>query len=316
MADPMYAIRRAMYVKIEGAYGTDAAPAAGDVVLMRSVNPQPLVQDFVERTLVRGYFGRFARLPIGGRVVIECEMEMAGFGVAGPAIPTPGYDSLLRICALSRTITADTKVDYAPVTPGTDSATIYFYEDGRLHKAFGARGTVRMRMQRNNIPVYAFTITGLYGGVTDVAFPAVDTSAYVEPKPVVAGNVTAFSFMGIPTLCLESLEIDLGNSVEYRNLPNCGEAIRVIQRSASASIEIEGTKVAVYNWWDAVKNATKGALSIAHGTDAGNIIQLSSPNVQLTEPRETENQGIVHQQFSLDLLPTSVGNNELLLSIR
>lgn len=315
MAEPLYVIRRAVYAKIETTAGVDANPTAADAVLLRSVNPSPLNQQYAERNLVRGHYGKFARLPTGATVGLELELEAAGFGTAGPAAPTPGYDALLRCCGLTRTITADTKVDYAPTTPGSDSATVYFYQDGMLHKLLYARGTMRLAGKRNEIPVFRFTLTGLYGGVSDAAFPSPDTSAFVEPLPFVPPHV-ALSLHGIDSFGLESLEVDLGNDVQYRNLPNQTEAVRIVNRQSSASIELEGVRNAVYDWYAAVRSATKGGLALTHGTVAGNIVQLTAPSVMASEPKFTENQGLVHLQLSLDLLPTGTGNNELLLTIK
>lgn len=315
MAEPLYVIRRALFAKLETTYATDAVPvAANDTVLLRSITPSPLNQSYAERTLVRGYYGGQDRLPTFGNVVIECEMEMAGFGVAGPAAPTPGYDALLRICGLSRTIDADTSVVYAPVTPATDSATMYFYQDGQLHKLFGARGTAKLRWARNEVPTYMLTITGLYGGIADVVFPSPDISAFVEPITCVPGNTT-FSMMGVATLGLQSLELDFGNTVEHRNLPNLTESIRITQRAVKATIEIQHQKNDVYDWWTAVRAATKGALQVVHGTDAGNIIQLDAPRVMPAEPKFTENAGFVHLQMTADVQPTSAGNDEFALTI-
>lgn len=316
MADPLYTIRRALCVVLEDTEGTDQEPAVGDVVLCRTLNPPKLNQDTVERTLAgRGFFGGFKMLPTRANFTLEFEVEMAGFGTAGPAAPTPGYDALLRICALSRTITADTKVDYAPVTTGIESASLYFYQDGQLHKMLGARGTMRCSFAKNAVPVYRFTITGLYGGVSDAAFPTVDTSAYVQPAPCVPGQTT-FSLHGIATLGLESFELDLGNTLVHRNLPNITERVLITGRAATASLQIEHAKNSIYDFWAAVRAATDGAFSLTHGATAGNIVKLAIPNANLKEPDFAEQDGLVHLSLGMDVKPTAAGNDEVLLTIQ
>ena len=307
--------RRALFAKLETTPGTDAAPGVTDAVLMRSVNPSPLNQETVERTLVRPFMGSFQNLPTRANVTIEAEMEVAGFGVPGPATPIAGYDALLRICALSRTLTADTKVDYAPVSEGIESATVYFYQDGMLHKLFGCKANLTLRMGTNEVPVYRFTIMGLYGGVSDVALPTPNVAAYQTPLAVNPINTTAFSLHSIANLPFQSLEINLGNNLVHRNLPNAAESIRITNRNVTGTLEVEAPKVAGFDVWAAVRAATLGPLSLTHGP-AGNQIVVSGPTVQLTNPRYTENEETVHLQLGLALVPAGAGNNELLLSVR
>jgi hypothetical protein len=94
--------KRALLVKLESAYGTDPTPAAAtDAVLAAALDPSsPLDQEFVERTLVRHFYGGFEQLPTRNYAGVQVDLEMAGFGSAGPASPTAGYDALMRSAAL------------------------------------------------------------------------------------------------------------------------------------------------------------------------------------------------------------------------
>ena len=276
---------------------------------------KPLNQSFAARDLVRPFPTGDEQIPTFGNVSLEIEVEMAGFGTAGPVAPTPALDALLRIAGRSRTITAATKVDYALVFPGTDTATLYWYRDGRLHKAFGCRASLKRRYKRNDVPVYVFSVMGLYGGVSAAALPTADLSAFIEPVVCVPGSLVSTLF-GIGGIGLESLEIDDGVTLEHRNLPNQAEYIRAVSRVSKGSIEIESVPQATYDFWAAMRAGTKGALSVTLGTVAGNIIVDTAPRVQVKEPDLVENQSLEHLKLNLAFLPTNAGNDESLISVR
>src|SRR5690242_4122674 len=126
-----YANKAAILSKKESSYGVDPTPVAGtDAVLLRSIEVEPLVVEYAERKLIRPFFGNYEDLPAKSLVRLTLEQEIAGFGTAGPATPTPGYDSLQLACGQARTHSVGVSEIYKPITTLPDSATIYFYDDG------------------------------------------------------------------------------------------------------------------------------------------------------------------------------------------
>ena len=82
---------RTLFAKREVTYGTDPTPTgAADAVLLRSIKVSPLMQESVDRTLVRPYYGGFEKLPTKAKLQFDIELEAVGFGTAGPASPTAG----------------------------------------------------------------------------------------------------------------------------------------------------------------------------------------------------------------------------------
>ncbi|MGB1560804.1 MAG: phage tail tube protein [Sinimarinibacterium flocculans] len=306
---------RLILVKRESIYATDPTPApATDAVLIRSLNPQPLQQQTVDRTLVRGHYGAFEKLPTMGMVSLEIEMELAGFGTAGPATPTPGYDALLRACGFAQTVDPGVSVTYTPVSTGFESCTIYFYQDGTLHKAVGCRGTVTLALTKNEIPVYRFQMQGLFQPVLDVPLPAPNFAAYQQPRVVNSQNTTGVSLHGFANACLSSLEVSLNNQLVHRNLVNCTEEMLITDRQPAGRMVIEATTVAAKDWYAAVRTAALGALAISHGP-ATNRVSIAGGVVQVTEPSFEEEDGIVMLSLGLQFVPTSAGNDELTLTI-
>ncbi len=307
---------RSCYAKLETTYGVDAAPVAADQILVRrSSSLKSLNQNYAEYNLVKRYPSGVQRKPTFGNVTVEVEVLMSGFGSAGPASPPPALDALLRICGRSRTVTAGTKVDYALLFPVAESATFYWYQDGRLHKALGCRANLKRRYTRNDFAVWVFSVMGLYGGVTAAPLPTDADPTFVDPEVCVPGSLVSTIF-GVADIGLQSIEIDDGTVLEHRNLPNQSEYIRSVNRAGKGSIEIETPDLGTLNLWNAVRTAQKGALVITLGTTAGNIVIDSCPRVQLSNPDASENQSIEHTKLDLDVLPTSAGNDESLISVR
>lgn len=307
---------RAIGVKLEGTYGVDSIPTgAANAVLCRALKASPLKQETVDRSLVgRPFLGGFEKLPTKSMVQFDIELEMVGFGAAGPVSPTAGYDALLRLCGMSRTISSGISVTYNLASLNLESATIYFWQDGTLHKALGCRGNVAFSMNLNQVPVYKLTIWGLYGGVTDVALPAVSLSGYQTPYVVNAANTTALNVHGYTGAALRNLEINLNNKLVHRNLVNTTEEIKLTDRVTGGSLQIEATQVADKDWWAAVAGATLGAFSITHGP-AGKRVKLDSSRMQIVAPDFADEDDVVEMPLQLNFIPSTAGNDELTLTI-
>jgi hypothetical protein len=303
-------------IKVESSYGVDPTPApATDALLCRSVTAsEPISIKGVDRNLVRPFFGAFQQLQGTAFVKLELEVEIAGFGTAGPATPTPGYDAALRACALLHTISAGTSVVYTPVSSGLESVTVYYWQDGTLHKITGARGDMELNLKVGEIPTYKITLTGIYNAVTDTSMTAPDVSAYITPLLVNATDTSAFSLHGYSGV-LNSLSMKLGNQVETRELVGEAPQVLITDRQSTGSIEIEATTVAAHDWFTAVKNATLNSLSVTHGLTAGNIVTLAAPQVQLLNPKFSDVQNIIHTTFDARFLPGSAGGNEISITV-
>lgn len=313
---PMNSIRRAILCKRETVYGTDAVPVAATdgVEVLRNPRVTPLDIGYVPREIIRSFFGSFKKLPSTKFVRIQFEMPMAGFGAAGPASPTAGYDAALRACGLARTINAAVDVRYAPVTVNPDAATLYYYKDGRLHKAVGARGDVEMQWRRNQIGRFVFDMMALDGGIVDQALAVPTLTAYQEPPMCMAGKTT-FSLHGFAAP-LESLTLRLGSRMVYRNLMQSSEVIAFNGRESSGQVEVEDNTVAAKDWMNIIKAGTLGAIDVTHGTVAGNIVQVIGSNVQLTQPGENEVDEFAHLTMNLDIQPGASGNDEMTIVVK
>lgn len=208
----------------------------------------------------------------------------------------------------------DAAAFYAPVSSGFESATIYFYKDGVLHEMNGARGTVSFGINRLQRPTMRFRMTGLYVAVVDVANASPTLSGFQQPLPVNNTNTTAFSLHGYSSWVLDSLAVDLANAVTYRHLVG-SETVQITDRKPAGSVLVEAVTVTAKDIWAAVRNVTQDELTIKHGTTAGNIVFIDAPNVQLVNPRYSQQDGIEMLGMDMLLLPSaSAGNDEFYLT--
>jgi hypothetical protein len=142
---------------------------------------------------------------------------------------------------LSETVNAGVSVVYAPVTPlgGSDiSCDIYFNVDGRLHKITGALGTRRRALPAGKKPYFQFHFVGLYNARPTSALAALTLTAFQKELAVNNANTTPATLFTFAAK-FRRIEIDLGNKLDYRNLPN-SEAVRFLDRKATARFVFEG----------------------------------------------------------------------------
>ena len=158
---PLLSRKRLLLAKLETTYGTDPTPVVGsDAILVRNIEVTPLEVDTVNRELIRPFLGQADQLLAQQRVLINFEVELAGSGSAGTA---PAYGPLLQACRCTETVVSSTSVTYAPNSAAPPkSATIYFHNDGVLHKATGGRCPFTRDCEVGETPFIACDMNGVF----------------------------------------------------------------------------------------------------------------------------------------------------------
>lgn len=303
--------KRLILLKKEVTYGTDVTPAGTDALLVRDLSVTPLQSDVVSRDLVRAYLGASEQLLANTRVECQFTVELAGSGTAGTA---PRYGAALQACGLSETIVAATSVTYAPVSASFSSVTIYYNLDGVLHKITGARGTFTLNCEVGQIPSIQFTMTGIYVAPTDTAAPAVTYSNQATPLIFKQGNTSAFQFYAYAG-CLQSVSMDIGNTVVYRELVGCTKEVLITQRAVTGTVMIEAVTIATKDYFAAALNdGATGNLTFLHGTTAGNRVTLTAARADLGDPSYGDTDGIAMLNLPYTSIPSASGNDELSLA--
>lgn len=202
---------------------------------------------------------------------------------------------------------------YQPVSSSFGSATIYYNIDGVLHKVTGARGTFTANATVGEIPYFEFTMTGIYNSPTDTAAPTATYSNQAVPVVFKNGNTTNFELLSYAG-CLQSLELDMGNEVIYRELVGCTKEVLIVNRGITGTVTVEAPTIAEKDYFTAaLSDTTLGNLTFKHGQTAGNIVTCTSATIDIGDPSYEDQDGIHMLSVPVTAVPGSSGNDEVLL---
>lgn len=302
--------KKALLAKIETVYGTDAAPVgATDAVKVRnSVKVTPVDLEYEDLDVALPYLGHQIQVPTVEFKMIEFTCLLAPSGAAGTA---PPIGRLLRACGFTETINAGIDVQYDLNSNPVDALTIKYNEDGEQHALLGCRGDVDFSFTAKRLPVANFRFVGLFSPVTDAAMPSVTLTSWLTPLPVNNANTTPFTVHAYAGRLYE-LTAKLNNQFAKRNLVGVYDVL-ISDRKPDGTLRIENPTVATFDYLTRVRQATLGALTMTHGTTAGNKVKIDMPAVQITSPEKGEEDRI--QTVSFQIRPTpSAGNDEVKLT--
>lgn len=212
------------------------------------------------------------------------------------------------------TFSIDAQVVYAPVSDGFESVYFYFYLDGVLHKAAGSRGSVSYQLAREALPMLQFNFTAQRVAAAADANPTANFAPFIEPLPVNNANTPELLVHGYAT-CTESISADVANSVVYRNVINCDNVL-ITDRAPTMNVAIEHPAIGDKNYDAIIAAHTAGEVYVVHGTQAGGIVRIDMPRVQLTNPQVSDSDGIAVLTMDGRVLPSDTGNDELFLTVK
>jgi hypothetical protein len=302
--------KRLILIETESSYGTDPTPTGVDAVLVRDLNITPQQSDVVNRDLIRPYLGASEQLLANTRVECTFSVELAGSGTAGTA---PQYGKALLACGLSETVSAGVSVTYAPVSSSFGSVTIHYNIDGVRHKVTGARGTFTLNANVGEIPTIDFTFTGIYNAPDDSALPSVTYADQATPLIFKNGNTDTFSLLSYSG-CLQSVSLDLGNTLVYRELIGCTKEVLVTDRNTNGTVVVEAPTIAQKDYFAAaLTDGTLGNLTFQHGTTAGNIVDFASTRIDIGDVSYGDQDGIAMLNIPYTAIPSTAGNDEFSL---
>lgn len=296
-------------VKSEVTYGVDAAPSGADAIVTSKVKLTPLDMKTVARALDKPNSGSDQELVADYNAMIDFDVELVGSGTLGTA---PAFGKLLKACRCKETIVAATSVAYSPYRASTDSATIYFWLDGNLHKLLGARGTFTMKVDSQGIPYLSFKFWGLYVDPAAGANPAAlgGWDAFELPQVANFDNTPVPSLHGYAGV-FKAFTFDAGNKVVPFNNPGERE-IRITGHAAKGSISLLAPPLATKNYFAIVRAGTLGKLKLEHGTDDATkwFLECANDTCQILAPKYGDDQGRATIDADLNFVPTAAGGDE------
>lgn len=300
--------KRLILIETESSYGTDPTPDGADAVLVRDLSITPQSSDVVSRDLIRPYLGASQQLLANTKVECTFSVELAGSGAAGTA---PQYGKAIQACGLSETIAANTSVTYEPESSGFNSITIHYNIDGVRHKVTGCRGNLTLNATVGEIPSLDFAFTGIYNAPDDTALPTPTYANQDDPLIFKNGNTSSFQLLSYGG-ALQSISMDLGTSLVYRELVGGTKEVLITDRAVSGSVSIEAVLMATKDFFAAAvdDDAALGNLQFTHGSVAGNIVQFTSSKVDIGDVSYGDQDGIAMLEIPYTCVPDSAANAE------
>jgi len=301
--------------KIETTYGTDATPAAAtDAILTRNFRANPLQVDTLDRNLDLPTVGGSKQAITNARQSMSFEVEMAG---GGAAATEPKWMRLLQACGIAAGSVEATpdRVEQAPGTAPWDSISLHHFYESQRRKALGAIGTFGATLEAGAYPFWNFEFTGLLPAATpfDESAPGTpDFSAFQEPVEVNTDNTT-FTLDSYAAV-LRRMEFAMGVGVNLRNLVG-SRYVKRGNHTITGSLVIEAPKVSGKNYFTTLQEGSEVALSIAHGTVAGNIVEIAMNQLQLNGIDESEEDDVL--MYTLGFRANvSTGSDDILITTK
>jgi hypothetical protein len=319
---PRYIRNTVILAKVEATAGVDALPTgAANALLVSDMSITPLDAKNIDRNVVRGYFGASEQLVGTASVKVSLTVELAGSGAA--ATP-PAWGALLVGCAMAEgLLSTPARVEYTPVSTLLKTLTIYYYDDGVLHKLVGAMGDCTLSAKVGDRPLLKFEFVGLDGGIA-TGNASATLSAWKTPIAMTKANVTDITlgatyatgaFTGGLVYPSTGLELKLGNALNYTPLLS-SESVDITDRDVTGSVELDLTAAQEVAFMGTVKANTTQSIALTLGTASGNKVLIHGPAMQILNPKKVELNGKRLCGYDLRLVPTSagVGNDELRLA--
>jgi hypothetical protein len=283
----IYFRKKVLYAKVETTYGTDAEPAGSDAIQTRDLTITPRDGETITLDLDKPNFGADLESLVAAHVMVTFKVPLAGSGTAGTA---PAWGKLMKGCGHDETVTESTSVKYTPADDDPDSLTLRFERDKVLHTITGARGSVKLTLDKRQYPWLEFSFMGIYNAVAanSAALTPVFT-AWKKPVPFRASTVSC-TLIG-QTVGLHKIAFDFGQKVEFYDHSE-EESIQITDRESRFDATFEETEIGTHDFFADAVAETTGVLTYVHGVTAGNIVTVASPLTQITKPTPTDVQGV------------------------
>lgn len=278
----------AVLAKIESTYNTDSSPLAANAVAFSELSWSNEGLRMVERGVIQQGLDTLQRIYAGMLKTLTFTVELKGSGAAGTA---PEFGPLLRACGLGETISASTSATYAPVSSSIESCTIYYYEDGSLHKMTGCRGNCNFDFAVGDVAKAVFTMTGHRADPTDATLAS---PVYDSTNPI--GLINIPFTLGGDSLVVNGFNLDLANVIatpESLSATDGYSTVQITGRDPGGSLDPENVVVSTTPLIADFTGGVLNAISIGSiGGTAGNKVDLDLPKAYYVDATNADRQGV------------------------
>ena len=306
--------------KIETTTGTDAVPTgAANAIQVFDLTVNPIEIKSANINAITPWLG-------GAQTFLTTAYKTCSFSVlaagSGTAATAPAWGALLVGCASAETtgLTAPNRVEYLPATDTLKSLTIYYYDDGLLHKLVGCVGKPKLSMKSGEMPKFMFEFIGIDAGDTATANATAVLTGWKVPPAVTKANVTdiklgctysAGALSGGTIYNSMGLDLDWGVKADFVPMLST-EQVVLTDRDITASITLDVTAAQEVSFYSTMKANTSQGLGFVLGTAAGNQIMVHAPAAQIISAKKSEQNGMRTMDYGLHFNPVN-GNDELRL---
>jgi hypothetical protein len=277
--------------KAEATYGTTASTGGADyLVTLGDASITPLAATSLNREILNGAFGSTLSPLIAQRKVeASIPIELSGSGTAGTP---PKFGHLLLGSGMNLTTVSSTSNTYNLVTAeNLASSELMFFGDGQRHQALGCRGGFELTFAAGEAPRITFNRTGIYSEPTNVANSTPTISNQAAPVVFDAAN-TATATIGGLAVCVQSMTLTLEPELFFRDYAGCGKEVQIVNHVVSGTITIvRPADLATFNPYALCTSGTRQAITMTHGTVAGNRVIPTIPYAVFGAPTEVNLDG-------------------------
>lgn len=306
---PRFWKNKAILVKAETTYGTDAAPTgAANWIEARNVQLNPFDAETQERNIEMPWMGSAGKVVVSSWGKLSFDMLLAGSGAAGTA---PKWAPVVMGCGTAETISAGVSAAYNLISAGFIGLTVWVNIDGVYHKFVGSRGDLKLKMSAKGIPMISVDLTCIYAAPVTAAMPAVTRTGWQVDEGVNSVNTTALTLNGI-NFAFSSFDFSLGNKVARINLPGPQVEVAITDRAPSGSVTVLAPALATFDPFALATAGTQVTATLTHGSAAGRKVK-ADVKVVVSNVDYDNIDGMLAYKLQLDPTP-SAGNDEFALT--
>jgi hypothetical protein len=303
--------------EVEATRYTDAAPTGADnAVRAFDMAITYLDAQAVEIPYIAAYLGASALLQ--GAAPIKCSFSVA-LSASGTAGTAPALGTLLLACAMSESsgLTSPARVEYLPASDDLQTVTLYWYDDGALHKALGVIGNAKLSAKGGESAKITYDFLGLDGGISAATNVSQTLTAWKDPVPLTKANVTditiggtfsAGAVTGGTTYNSTGLTLDFANELGFAALLNQEKTV-LKDRKVVGTTSLELTAAQEVSLAADVVAGTKRSVAFTIGKTTGAKCLIWLPSARFTKPKKEEFEGLRMIGYDLRAEPVS-GNDE------
>lgn len=193
------------------------------------------------------------------------------------------------------------------------SATLYYYEDGTLHKFLGCRGRVSPSANASEEGYFDFEMTGVYGGKTDASLPSgMAIPLHSGPIFLQNTNLSEAFLLGRAALPVGQFNLSDGGALESPEDANSliGYNPAVIgQREPMLSCDPTATTVAGRDTIGDIQTGRQMTAAIRFTGQAGNRFAITFPLVQKVDAPPASKGALRSEALAIRALNPGVDSN-------